>query len=179
MFGLFKKKPTPPERREQFPPVPDWRPEIHQPLEKVIERFAFYTNGTRDFAVFTNRTVAILPSGLSDEQAREHALGALQGVFHAHPDMNPMNMKDGNVLVQYNHDVASLALAEVVEDNWAEIDAKHQQALATHEVLITPMGQNKFDDLGKKALFARCFMFMDAQLPEVVHLHRHDGPRTP
>ena len=61
LFGLFKKKPQPPERREQFPPVPDWKPDIQQPLKKIIERFAFYTNGTRDFAVFTHGTVAILP----------------------------------------------------------------------------------------------------------------------
>jgi hypothetical protein len=148
---------------------------VQLPLDRIAERIRFYTNGSRDFALFTNGTVAILPSGLNDEAAEQHALKSLHGVFHAHPDFNPMNMKDGNVLGQYNNDVASVVLADVVEQNWSEIDKQHQRALAAHEVLITPMGQNTFDDFGKKALFGRCFMFMDAQASQVVCIERHDG----
>lgn len=176
MFGLFKKTPPPPpEPPKQFPPVPDWKPEISQPLERIVERIAFYTNGSRDFAVFGHGTVAILPSGLSDAEAEQHANHSLRQVFHAHPDMNPLNMKDGNILVQYNHDVVSLVLSDVATDNWTEIDKQHQRALATYEVLITPLGQNTFDDFGKKALFGRCYMFMDAQAPKVVRIERHAG----
>jgi hypothetical protein len=173
MFGLFKKKEPPsappPER---FPPVPAWQPQIEQPLERIIDRVTHYSNGTKDFAVFRFGTVAVLPDGLTDSQANEHALQALHGVFHAHPDMNPVAMKDGNIVIHYNNNVANVVLSEVVEANWAEIDSKHQDALATHEVLITPMGQNTFDDHGKKALFGRCYMFMDAQSPEVVRIER-------
>lgn len=82
-------------------------------------------------------------------------------------------MKDGNILVQYNHDVVSLVLSDIVEVNWTEIDKQHQRAIATGEVLITPLGQNTFDAFGKKALFGRCYMFMDAQAPKVVHIERH------
>ena len=89
--------------------------------------------------------------------------------------MNPMNMKDGNILIQYNHDVASLVLSDVVEQNWTEIDKLHQRAIATSEVLISSLGHNVFDDFGKKALFGRCFMFMDAQYPKVVRIERHEG----
>ncbi len=89
--------------------------------------------------------------------------------------MNPMNMKDGNIFIQYNHDIASLVLADVVEQNWSEIDEQHQRALATAEVLITPLGPNKFDDFGKQALFGRCYMFMDAQEPNVVRIERHNS----
>jgi hypothetical protein len=175
LFGLFKKKQSLPERPKQFPPVPDWQPAISLPIERIVERFRFYTNGTRDFAVFEHGTVAILPSDLSDEAAKEHAELALRNVFHAHPDMNPMNMKDGNILIQYNHDVASLVLSDVAEQNWSEIDRQHQQAIATSEVLITPLGHNVFDDFGKKALFGRCYMFMDAQSPKVSRIERHAG----
>lgn len=176
MFGLFKKAPPPPpEPPKRFPPVPDWQPSVLQPLDRIAERIRFYTNGSRDFALFSNGTVAILPPGLNDKDAETHALKALHGVFHAHPDFNPMNMKDGNVLVQYNNDVASVVLADVVEQNWSEIDKQHQRALATHEVLITPLGHNIFDDFGKKALFGRCFMFMDAQTPKIARIERHDG----
>jgi hypothetical protein len=173
VFGLFKKKPPPPERPpERFPPVPDWKPNIIQPLDLIVERVRHYTNGTRDFAVFTNGTVAVLPTGLDENRAKVHAKEALQRVFHAHPDMNPLNMKDGNVLVQYNHDVATVVLSEITEANWQAIEDNHQRALATHEVLITPLGHNVFDQFGKKALFGRCFMFMDAQSPEVVRVER-------
>lgn len=176
MFGLFKKKSTPPPQPPaQFPPVPDWQPDIPQPLDRIAERIRFYTNGTRDFAVFSHGTVSILPMGLSDADAEAHAIKAIHGVFHAHPDFNPMNMKDGNILVQYNHDVTTVLLADVVERNWAEIDANHQRAIATSEVLITPLGPNRFDDFGKKALFGRCYMFMDAQAPKVVRIERCDG----
>jgi hypothetical protein len=98
---------------------------------------------------------------------------ALQKVFHAHPDMHPLNMKDGNILVRYNHDVANVVLNSVVAENWQEIKEQHQRALATDEVLITPLGHNKFDEFGMKALFGRCFMFMDAQVPQVIRVDRN------
>jgi hypothetical protein len=167
MFGLFKKK-----RPPAFPPVPAWRPDFAQSLASVIERARLYSGGTRDFAVFRHGTLAILPPGLSHAQAVEHAKSALHQVFHAHPDMNPLAMKDGNLLIQYSRDVANIVLADVVKAHWDEIEGKHQAALATHEVLITPRGPNAFDDHGKKALFGRCYMFMDAQDPEVVRIER-------
>ncbi|NDI84384.1 hypothetical protein [Undibacterium crateris] len=175
MFGLFKKKPLPPEPPTQFPPTPDWQPQISQPLDRIAERIRCYTNGTRDFAVFTHGTVAILPHGLNDINAKEHATQALHQVLHSHPDMNPLSMKDGNILIQYKHDIASLVLSDIADQNWAEIDKQYLRALATSEVLITPLGHNTFDDFGKKALFGRCFMFMDAQAPKIVHIERHDG----
>jgi hypothetical protein len=175
MFGLFKKrKPgepsTPPPDR--FPPVPSWKPTIAQPLDRIVERVLHYSNGVKDFAVFRNGTVAVLPDGLSDDQGRAHALQALHAVFHAHPDMNPLSMKDGNIFIHFNHNVATVVLNDLVEANWPEIEARHQDAIATHEVLITPLGQNRFDDHGKKVLFGRCYMFMDAQHPEVVRIER-------
>lgn len=170
-MGLFKKK-EPLEPPKGFPPVPVWRPEIQQPNELVVARMKYYTNQSRDFAVFRHGTIAILPDGLDAQAAEAHAKQALQQVFNAHPDMHPLNMDDGNVLVRYNHDVANVVLAPVVQSNWNEIDKRHLDALAAHEVLITPLGQNKFDAFGKSALFGRCYMFMDAQAPMVVTIER-------
>ncbi len=166
MFEFFKKKP-PPEPPKRFPPIPEWQPAIAPDLQRLIERAEYYTNAKRDFAVFTHGTIAILPLGLSYEAACEHAVDALHAVFHAHPDMNPQNMDDGNILIGYNHDVANIVLSDFAMAHWAEIDAKHQLAIATDEVLITPEGPNVFDDFGKIALFGRCFMFMDALSPAV------------
>jgi hypothetical protein len=109
---------------------------------------------------------------MDNQAAADHAKEALQKVFHAHPDMHPLNMDDGNVLVRYNHDVANVVLASVVQSNLDEIDNRHLDALAAHEVLITPLGQNKFDAFGKSALFGRCYMFMDAQDPMVASIER-------
>ena len=81
-------------------------------------------------------------------------------------------MDDGNILIAYNHPAANVVLADQVVQHWDEIDQNHLRALSTSEVLITPLGPNKFDDFGKKALFGRCFMFMDAQNPVVVRIVR-------
>ncbi|RNF83741.1 hypothetical protein EER27_10235 [Lysobacter psychrotolerans] len=81
-------------------------------------------------------------------------------------------MKDGNVLVRYNHPAVNLVLDSIAVQHWTEIESNHQRALATDEALITPLGSNVFDDFGKKALFGRCFMFMDAQEPRVTQVVR-------
>jgi hypothetical protein len=168
MLNIFKKKQAAPK----FPPVPDWKPCIRQPLENIIERFIYYTGGMRDFAVFEYGTCAIIPDDLSDQDAVIAAIGILSEIFNYHPDMNPTDMDDGNVLVQYNHPAFNVVLKEITQVHFNDIDQNHQRALATKEVLITPLGINIFDDFGKKALFGRCFMFMDAQNPKVVRIVR-------
>ena len=174
MFGLFKKKEPPQEPPKRFPPVPDWRPDIIQPIDQIVERLRFYTNGKRDLAVFTNGTCVVLPDGLSNAEAESFAKDALSKIFNYHPDMNPTPMKDGNVLVQYNHPAVNLVLDSIAIQHWKEIDSNHQNALATDEVLITPLGSNLFDNFGKKALFGRCYMFMDAQEPHVTQVVRRN-----
>jgi hypothetical protein len=172
MFEIFKKKAPLPPPPPGFPPVPKWRPTIAPPLDQVIDRVSYYTDRKRDFAVFANGTCVILTSGLSDEAAVAEALTVLTKIFRFHPDMNPQPMDDGNILVQYNHPAINVVIDSFAMNHWAEIDLNHQGALAGDEVLITPLGPNKFDDFGKKALYGRCFMFMDAQEPKVVRVVR-------
>lgn len=144
----------------------------HPPIEQIIERLQFYTNNQSDLAVFSNSTCVLLPDALSDTEAGAFSKDILSKIFNAHPDMNPLPMKDGNVLVRYNHSVANLVLDSVAAQYWAEIESNHQRALTTSEVLITPLGSNVFDEFGKKALFGRCFMFMDAVDPRVTRVVR-------
>ncbi len=162
--------------QKSFPPVPDWRPSFRQPLDRIIDRFRYYTNGKDDFAVFRNGTCAIVDRGLSDAAAAEAAGKILSKIFTFHPDMNPKPMDDGNILVFYNHPAFNVVLADVVAAHWTEIEANHQRALTPDEVLLTPLGANKFDDFGKKALFGRCYMFMDGTAPEVVRIERATMP---
>lgn len=175
MFELFKKKQPPTEPPKQFPPVPSWRPSIEQPIDEIVARLRIYTNHQRDLAVFRHGTCVVLPDALSDGEAVSFAKETLEKIFHFHPDMNPLPMKDGNVLVQYNHPAANVVLESVANRHWQDIDANYLQALATDEVIITPQGPNNFDAFGKKALFGRCFMFMDAQAPDVVRVVRKDA----
>lgn len=170
MFGFFKKKP--PQPPGEFPPVPKWKPSIRQPLDRVIDRVAYYTNRKDDFAVFEHGTCVLLENGLPEEQAVAEAKAILSKIFNFHPDMNPAAMDDGNTIVMYNEPALNVVLEDIVQANWAEIEQNHQDALATSEVLMTPLGPNTFDDFAKKALFGRCYMFMDAQHPTVVKIER-------
>ena len=164
---LKKKKP-----KDVFPPVPDWKPEIAQSIESIIERMVYYTDKKKDLAFFQNGTCVILDDGLSDIEAEQFANEVLSQIYNFHPDMDPTSMDDGNIVVQYNHPAMNVVLENHVNKHWEEIEENHQRALATDEVLITPLGNNVFDDIGKKALFGRCFMFLDAQKPVVIKIVR-------
>jgi len=168
MFKFLKKKKV----EAALFPTPEWRPTIQQPLDKIIDRMAYYTDGKSDFAIFQNGTCVVLPDGLSESEAEVSAKKVLYEIYSYHPDMNPANTDDGNVLVRYNHPAFNIVLSDVVEKHWKEINRNHLKALSTDEVLLTPLGSNVFDDLGKKALFGRCFMFMDAQNPRMVKIVR-------
>lgn len=169
IFDKFKKKKEP---EKVFPPVPDWKPEIAQPIESIIEKIKYYTDNKKDIAIFKNGTCVVLDDNLSDSDAQQFAKEVLNQIYTYHPDMNPMNMDDGNILIQYNHPALNVVLDSHAKEHWSLIDTNHQRALSTDEVLITPLGNNVFDDFGKKALFGRCFMFMDAQRPEIIKIVR-------
>ena len=170
---LKRRKVAPHPARPAFvQPVPDWRPDIVQPLDRLIERLRDYTFGKRDFALFTHGTTVLLPDGLDDAAAEALAHEELRRIFHRHPDLTPVPMTDGNVLVRYGDRAANLVLADVAARHRDTIEANHLRALARSEVLLTPLGANVFDELGKQALFGRCYLFMDAQAPQVACIVR-------
>jgi hypothetical protein len=171
-FGLQSAKATS-RVGVAFPPVPNWRPSFAQPTELIVDRMSYYTDGKRDFVVFRNGTCVLLDDGLSKQAAELAAKKVLADIFGFHPDMNPANMDDGNILVRYNHPAFNVVLREVARAHWAEIEQRHLDGLTPHEVLITPLGPNLFDDLGKQSLLGRAYMFMDAQSPEIVRIVRH------
>lgn len=163
----FKKKP-----KAVLPPVPAWQPEVVQPLDVIIDAVKCYSNYNKDFAIFQNGTIAILADGLSDGEGEVEARRALHKVYHSHPDMNPKKMKDGNTLIHYGYDVANVVLVDIAEHNKELIENRHQDALVASEILVTPLGNNVFNEFGQQSLFGRCFMFMDAQEPKVIHITR-------
>jgi hypothetical protein len=171
-LGVGSARATPPPKKE-LPPVPVWKPSFSQPTDAVIDRISYYTNGKKDFAVFRNGTCVILEDGLSDADAKATSLKVLADIFGYHPDMNPAPMDDGNILVRYNHPAVNVVLSAVAKAHWDEIEKRHLDGLTPGEVLITPLGHSKFDDVGKQALLGRAYMFMDAQSPEIIRLVRH------
>jgi hypothetical protein len=159
---------TPPE----FPPVPRWKPSFQQPLDEIVARLRYYSDDRRDFVTFRNRTCVVLEPDTTDEAARAFALQTLAKILGFHPDMTPTPMDDGNLLVRYNHPAVNVVLSHVARAHWAEVEARHLDGLARDEVLITPLGPNRFDDSGKMALLGRAYMFMDAQDPVIVGIER-------
>jgi hypothetical protein len=172
VFGWLKRKVALSPAKARFPPVPDWRPDIAPPLERIVERVRDYSRGERDLAFLQHGTAVLLPAGLDDAAAKAFALEALRAIFHRHPDMTPVPMRDGNLLVRYGDRVANVVLADIAATHRDAIEANHLRALFAGEVLLTSLGANVFDEIGKQALFGRCYLFMDAQAPRVVKIVR-------
>lgn len=168
LFGGEKSK----KNKSNLPPVPEWEPEIAVPIDKVIDRFRYYADGGKDFVVFKHGTCVVVSDGLSDADAKKEALETVSKIFNYHPDMNPKNMDDGNILIFYNHPAYSVVLDELTKEHVDIIKKNHMRALARDEVLMTPGGPNKFDEFGMKALFGRCYFFMDAKKPEATRVIR-------
>ena len=109
---------------------------------------------------------------MTDEAARAFAMQTLAAIFGYHPDMSPTPMDDGNLIVRYNHPAVNVVLNDVARAHWAEVEARHLDGLTPDEVLITPLGPNRFDDHGKMALLGRSYFFIDAQDPQVMSIER-------
>ena len=153
-----------------LPPVPKWKPTIAVDVERAAKTFAYYMDGRVSFAVMANGTCVLVPPQGDAEAA---AMETLFGILHAHPDMNPRPMDDGNWLITYSGPAATVVFIDVVEANWDYIEKHHLQGLADAEVLINARGEaNNFDRTGKLALFGRAYMFMDALSPKMVKLCR-------
>lgn len=160
------------------PSVPAWQPSIRQSLFRIIECMQYYTDHSQNFVLLEHGTCVLIADGLTDEQAEWAAKECLYRICHAYPDMRPLRMEDGNILVRYRDSVLNLVLDETVRKHGTEIVRHHREALAADEVIMTPNGANLFDDLEMLALFGRCFMFMDAQNPKVVHIERRAVTET-
>ena len=90
--------------------------------------------------------------------------------------MKPMNMDDGNILIEYNEPAFNVVINDFANKHLTSIKRNHLSGLTESEVLITPLGPNKFDEFGMKALYGRTFMFMDAQDPQIIKIYRNKSP---
>jgi len=144
--------------------VPEWKPGIERNIDNISERCEFYWNKSKTIVVFAHGTCVFVEDGLSDEASEEAAIYELSGFLKSHPDIHPMQMKDGNLLIMAPHlDVFTVVLEETMDTHQDLIKANHLKALPSHEVILTADGPNVFDTLGHNMLFGRTFIFWDAQ----------------
>lgn len=158
--------------QDEFPPKPSWAPEFIQPIEDTSERCFFYFNKSVNMVVFKHGTCVLLEDISFEENAVNDATEILNNIINYHPDMNPLKMKDGNVLVQYNHPAYNVVLKSTFENYKIQIEENHLKGLTPDEVLLTPLGPNKFDEFGMQALYGRTLMFLDAVNPEMVKIFK-------
>jgi len=154
------------EQKEDFPPIPKWKPNLPIDIDLIYEKTKYYTNSNLQFAIFENGTVVFFPDRI--ENIEDSAKASLDKIYNFHPDFNPLTMDDGNYLVEYNHPAFNIVFKNEIENHWSYIDENHQDGICPSEVLIGPSGPNVFDTIGKICLFGRAKMFMDAQSPKIV-----------
>jgi len=166
-MNIFSKK------KKEFPAAPEWKPSFNADLDEIISIFRHYTNNKSDFVVFANLTLVLIEDGLDDNRAIRNAIKTLSKIYNYHPYMEPHGMDDGNLLISYSYPAFNIAVEKTAKTHWKEIQENHRRALCSSEVMFTSLSPKDFDDVGKKALWARCYFFMDAQNPEVVRIVRN------
>mmetsp|Transcript_17248 Transcript_17248/g.25974 ORF Transcript_17248/g.25974 Transcript_17248/m.25974 type:complete len:114 (+) Transcript_17248:232-573(+) len=79
--------------------------------------------------------------------------------------MNPLTMKDENIMVEYNHPAYNVVLTELTKDHMATINAKYLDgySIDSHAINLATY---------EAANCGRRFMLMDGQDPEVICLYR-------
>ena len=160
--------PSPPA---DFPPKPKWKPDIPVDHDRIAKAFLYYSSNKISFALFENGTC--VPVDTESKQPEQDALAVLDGLFHQHPDFNPLAMDDGNWMVSHSDAAYSICFANEIESNWETIDRNHLDALAKDEVLLNAERKpNVFDKRGKVGLFGRARWFMDCQNPKVIKIVR-------
>jgi hypothetical protein len=168
-MGLFDKLFNKKKEPLDFPPKPKWKPELPNDLDLILEKAKFYTGSKIQLAVFQYGTVVIFPTKAAN--IIEQAAITLHKIFNYHPDFKPLNMDDGNFLVEYREPAFNIVFKEELEEHWNYIEQNHLDGLCTSEVLLNGKGEaNKFDRIGKICLFGRTKMFMDAQAPLVIKI---------
>ena len=123
--------------------------------------------------MFAHGTCVFVPNGLDEEQAFEFSKKRLAEFLKFHPDGTPFEMKDGNFLASAAQiDAFSVVLQTTLESQANNIKINHLKGLQgqpSHEVILTQNGPNVFDELGMRYLFARSFIFWDADELKPAH----------
>ena len=166
-MGIFDKLLG--KKKLDFPPKPQWKPNLPINHTEIFEKAKFYTGEKLQFALFEFGTVVIFPTCV--DNIEQSAKSTLNRIFNSHPDMKPVTMDDGNYLIEYSQPAFTIVFKDEIENHWDYIEKNHQDGVCRDEVLINGHGQrNVFEKLGKICLFGRAKMFLDAENPKVVKM---------
>lgn len=166
-MGLFDKLFNKKKETLDFPPKPNWKPDLPIDIDLIFDRAKFYTGQKLQLAVFSHGTVVISPNRVAN--IKEQGFATLDKIYNFHPDFHPITMDDGNYLIEYSQPAFTIVFKDELEKHWDYIEQNHLDGLCTSEVLMNGKGEaNKFDRIGKISLFGRAKMFQDAQDPKVV-----------
>jgi tetraacyldisaccharide-1-P 4'-kinase len=75
----------------------------------AIDRFSYYFNEGRPFAVIGDNAVVVMESVKSHEEIIKSAKTAMGSILSTHPDCSSYIMDDGNVMIEMNYNVYSVA----------------------------------------------------------------------
>ena len=167
-MGLFNKI-FRPKQEDDLPSKPEWKPNLPNNIDTIIERAKYYTGSKLQLAVLEYGTVIYFPQTVDD--IKRAAFDTINRIYNSHPDFKPIEMDDGNYIVEYSQPAFTIVFKEEIENHWNYIETNHKDGVCTHEVLLNGKGEaNIFDDVGKICLFGRAKMFMDAQKPDLVRM---------
>jgi hypothetical protein len=167
-MGLFSKL-FRSRAQDDSPPKPKWKPNLPIDVDKIIERAKYYTGSKLQLAVLEYGTVIYFSQQV--ENVEKNALEIINKIYNSHPDFNPLEMDDGNYMIEYSQPAFTIVFKEEVKDYWDYIDANYKDGICAEEVLLNNEGEaNVFDNIGKLCLFGRAKMFIDAQKPNVVRV---------
>jgi len=111
----------------QFPPRPEWRPDIPVDHGQIIQTFRSYSNDEMAFVLFEHGTC--VPVEATSAQPEQDAITILNELFQQHPDFDPKAWDDGHWLVSFSGKAYAICFSDEVEDNWDKIDQNHLNLL--------------------------------------------------
>lgn len=82
-------------------------------MKLILEKAKYYTGEKLQIAVFKYGTIVIFPERVSDIYSS--ALKTLDLVYNSHPDFNPVEMDDGNYLIEYTQLAFMIVFKDEIE----------------------------------------------------------------
>ena len=110
-----------------FPPKPKWKPNLPVDIELIYEKARYYTGDKLQFAVFQNGTVTFFSNKV--DNIEDSAKASLDKIYNFHADFKPMEMDDGNYLIEYSQPAFTIVFKSETEKYWEYIDKNHQDGI--------------------------------------------------
>ena len=150
-------------------PIPVWRPNTPNDINRIMDTAKGYANSKYQMAVFKYGTVVSFLSPVVDIEAEDKK--KLELVYETNAKYHPVKMADGNFTIQYSKAALTIVFKDEIKEYWPYIEKNFLAGICKDEAALHSKGRrNVIDQVGKIYLFSRAKMFMDAQDPKVVKI---------